>query len=67
MIKKPQIDLGLALLSMRAKRGVPLSHIDIAAWCDCSKAAIRAIEQSALKKVKLRLGVVLAEIKDCKR
>ena len=45
-------DLGLALLSLVAQPGVPLTQQDIAAWCGCTRSNIYNIEQSALKKLR---------------
>lgn len=49
------IDAGLARLSQTARRGVPLSHREIAAACGCSWQLIWLIEQKALKKIKEEL------------
>lgn len=49
-----RIDLGLALLSLVVKRGVPLTCDDIAAWCGCSANAIRMLEKRALKNLHKR-------------
>jgi DNA-binding XRE family transcriptional regulator len=63
--KAERIDLGLALLSRAARRGVELSQEDLAAWCDCSFQTIGAIEAKALKKLRSRLalsGLDIAEL-----
>ena len=49
------IDLGLSLLACLRKPGETLTSHDIAAWCGCSRAAIQAIEERALRKVRRRL------------
>ena len=49
------IDLGLSLLACLRKPGETLTAHDIAAWCGCSRAAIQAIEERALRKVRRRL------------
>ncbi len=49
------IDLGLSLLTCLRKPGETLTAHDIAAWCGCSRAAIQAIEERALRKVRRRL------------
>ena len=49
------IDLGLSLLACLRKPGQSLTSHDIAAWCGCSRAAIQAIEERALRKVRRRL------------
>lgn len=50
-----RIDLGLSLLSVLRKPNETLTHEDIAAWCDCSRAQIQRIRARALRKVRLRL------------
>lgn len=50
--KSERVNLGLALLSLAARPGVPLTLEDIAAWCGCHKNAIYLIEQNALKKLR---------------
>lgn len=54
--KTIRIDAGLALLSLVSKRNEPLTLDDIAAWCDCSRERVRQIEESALKKIRMRLN-----------
>lgn len=54
--KSERINLGLALLSRRAK-GVPLTWDDMAAWCGCSEQALVAIFLKAMRKVRRALGV----------
>jgi hypothetical protein len=49
--KTQRVELGLALLSIVCRPGVPLTHRDIAAWCGCHWNAIFQIEQNALKKL----------------
>ena len=63
-VRKARTDLGLALLSLIAKPGVPLSQEDIAAWCGCSRTTIYLIEKSALKKMRHRLGPECAAMLD---
>ena len=53
--KSDRIDLGLALLAMVAKPGVPLTKDDIAFWCGCTNTAIYLMEMRALKKVRNKL------------
>lgn len=53
--KRDGINLGLALVSLVAIPGVPLTAEDIAAWCDCSTQAIQRIEQAALRKLRIAL------------
>ncbi len=48
------MDLGLELLGIAAK-GDPLTHYDIAAWCDCSVQAIIRLERRTLKKLRTRV------------
>lgn len=48
----PQVDLGLALLSIARKPGRCLTAHDIAAWCDCTRENILRIERIALKKLR---------------
>lgn len=64
--KTARIDLGLQLLQMAARPGVPLTRYDIAAWCDVTPNAILQIELSAIRKLKravfLRKDPILTEI-----
>jgi hypothetical protein len=53
--KAERIDLGLAILSLAAIRGEPLSTYEIAAWCGCCPQAISAIEKRALAKLARKL------------
>lgn len=53
-----RIDLGLAILSTRPRKRRTLE--EIAAWCDCHNTAIRRIEKTALRKLRLRV----AELRD---
>lgn len=50
--QQERVDLGLAILSVLAIPGEPLTMDDIAAWCDCSRQAIEQIERKALKKIR---------------
>jgi DNA-directed RNA polymerase sigma subunit (sigma70/sigma32) len=52
---KKSIDLGLAISGLHVKRGVGLTHHEIAAFCDCSWQRIWQIEQRALHKLRQRL------------
>jgi hypothetical protein len=54
--KAGRIDLGLAILSAVAKPRATHSAGEIAAWCDCTPAMIRAIELRALRRLRLRLN-----------
>ncbi len=54
--KGRRIDLGLAILSAAAKPRATHSAGEIAAWCDCTPAMIRAIEAQALRRLRLRLN-----------
>ncbi|HEY3861648.1 MAG TPA: hypothetical protein VGO59_07160 [Verrucomicrobiae bacterium] len=49
--KTRRVDLGLALLSTKAPRGVRFTSPEIAAWCDCTPAMIAAIEAQALRRL----------------
>lgn len=55
------IDLGLSLLGCLRRPGETLTSHDIAAWCGCSRAAIQAIEERALRKVRLRLAATATD------
>jgi len=55
-VRTNRVNLGLTLLSRRCLPGVPLTHDDIAAWCDVGAAAIWVIEQKALQKLRKRLA-----------
>lgn len=50
-----RIDLGLAMLETRAKRGEALTLEDIAAWCECTSDTIHLIEKRARRKLANRL------------
>ena len=50
------MDLGLALLSVRAVPFWCYSHRDIAAWAGCTRQAIYQIEHRALRKLKFRVA-----------
>lgn len=56
--RKESIDIGLALLSVVAKPGVPLTQEDIAAWCGCARGYIHLIEKKALRKLRNRMQFV---------
>jgi hypothetical protein len=46
------VDLGVALLSVYAKPGVPLTYDDIAVWAGCTSANIYLIERPSLRKLR---------------
>jgi hypothetical protein len=50
-----RIDLGLAVAAAVRKPGAELDYQDLAAFCDCSDAAISFITQGALKKLRRAL------------
>lgn len=50
--KRDRIDLGLALLAARAKRGEQFSVDEMAAWCDCNPNTILNIQAKAMAKVR---------------
>lgn len=59
MSRSESIDLGLAVAHVRlAKRGVPVPHKLIAAYCGCTWQSIYCIEQKALHKLKRRAYLV---------
>ncbi|WP_157837110.1 hypothetical protein [Geminisphaera colitermitum] len=60
--KRERMSLGLELLLMRARKGVPLSFHDIAAWCGCTKESVRLIEAKALKRVRMRARALAGEV-----
>lgn len=51
-MKKPSIDLGLAVSGLNSIYGVPKTHQEIAAYCDCTWQAIYRIEQKALRRLR---------------
>ena len=53
--RRARIDLGLALLQLCARPGVPLTRADIAAFCGCTDGAIYWIESRALQKLRRAL------------
>ncbi|MDE2020926.1 MAG: hypothetical protein KGJ13_11370 [Patescibacteria group bacterium] len=55
------IDLGLAVMCCYAHPGESYNREEIAAWCDCTKEAIRNIEAKALRKLRVKLGPILKE------
>lgn len=55
------IDRGLALLSILRKPGESLDLDDMAPWCNCSRSALWAIEQRALRKVRSRLMEIVRD------
>ena len=59
MSKADRINLGLDILNTLRRPGQPLSCEDIAAYCGCIPEAIRRTEQTAMRKVRLRLKAVL--------
>lgn len=48
------LNLGLAIAECHARPGVPMSHRQIAAFCDCHWNAIWEIEHRALKRLRQR-------------
>ncbi len=52
---KSSIDLGLAISGLYARKGVPMTHDEIAAYCGCSWQRIWQIEQRGLRKLRNRL------------
>jgi DNA-directed RNA polymerase specialized sigma24 family protein len=62
-LKTNRINLGLAILSARARRGVCYTDVEIAAYCDCSPAMISSIAARAGRRLrdKLRKEFGLAE------
>lgn len=56
-----RVNLGLTLLQLRAKPGIPLSREDIAAWAGISPHAIKDIEIRALRKCQIPLKQILHE------
>jgi hypothetical protein len=52
---KPDIDLGLAILSAKTPPGVTRSLEEIAAFCNCTRGGIWMLEQAALRKLKRKL------------
>ena len=62
--KTERIDLGLALLTVAhppEPGREPLTAADIAAWCDCTPAAIQSIERRALRKLRDKLDAILRD------
>jgi DNA-directed RNA polymerase sigma subunit (sigma70/sigma32) len=55
---KASIDLGLAVSGLHARKGVPMTTREIAAFCGCSKQRITQIEERALRKLRNRLMFV---------
>lgn len=49
------VDLGLALLGTLNVQHNPLTQVDIAAWCGCSRQCIEQIEKKALRKIRNRM------------
>jgi transcriptional regulator len=49
------VDLGLAILGVLNFQHNPLTQVDIAAWCGCSRQLIEQIEKKALRKIRNRL------------
>lgn len=60
LAKTARVDLGLDLLAARFKPGQNFTLEEIAAWCDCSRQAIQAMENSAIKKIRTRLRIELS-------
>jgi DNA-directed RNA polymerase sigma subunit (sigma70/sigma32) len=51
----PEIDLGLAVLSVVNQDRVPLSFTEIAEVCGCHRSRIEQLEKQALRKIRARL------------
>jgi transcriptional regulator len=60
--KGERIDLGLSLLSLRTPPGVPVSQVEIAAWCGCRKQNISYLERRALRKLRFKARAALREL-----
>lgn len=60
--KRDRIDIGLALLGVYCQPNTPLTLEEIAGWCGCSYQAIRMIQESALRKLRVRLGPEFRQI-----
>ena len=55
-MKSDDIELGLAVLSALAEPGRVYSHVEIAAFCDCTPQTIHNIEKRALANAKKLLS-----------
>ena len=55
MIKKPSVDLGLAISGALLAPGKTRSLREIAAFCDCHYNNIEQIEKTALKKLRHKI------------
>ena len=55
VVKKPSVDLGLAISGATLAPGQTRSLREIAAFCDCHYNNIEQIEKTALKKIRQRL------------
>lgn len=55
------VDLGLAVLSVVNRSGIPLSQGAIADVVGCDKRTIQRVEERALNKVRIRLNNLLRE------
>jgi hypothetical protein len=64
--KAARIDLGLALLSVAAIPGEPLTIEDIAAWAGCAPQLIHAIEKRALRKLERQLRKAGLDLREAK-
>lgn len=51
-LQNSKVDLGLELAQLHAQRGKPMSHQQIAAFCDCRVNAICEIERRALMRLR---------------
>lgn len=59
--KAERLDLGLAISRLSMQPGQTRTLEEIAAYCECTREAIRKIEKSALAKMKARLQIELQE------
>jgi DNA-directed RNA polymerase sigma subunit (sigma70/sigma32) len=55
MDKRARVNLGIDLAMLSAKPNQPMSCVEIAAWCGCSKQRIAMIEHAALNKIRRKL------------
>ncbi len=56
---RPDIDLGLAVISAVSTPGLRWTQAAIAEVCNCTPQAIQQIERRALKKLRKRLGCLI--------
>lgn len=60
--KLDRIALGLAISACSMEPGQTRNLNEMAAFCDCTREAIRRIESSGLRKMRLRLQVFLDKL-----